>query len=125
METYLHTTNEDRVKSILDRGLYVSEYLRNTTDVVGENDFSFWVNYRKAYGKFCIVIQIDKVVMRDDLYKKELSNEDLEYIKKETDDDNFEDCHFEFLVPSRFMKGYFKLDTMEFFANPNFNPYKS
>lgn len=118
LDTYLHTTSLEKVMSILDKGFFFNDRLSNTTDATNESDFFYWIKYREHYGQYTIVIQVPKNIN----YIKEIDEESLKYIKQQTNNDNFESNHFEFVLPNNYIRGYFILKTMKFIENPNFKP---
>ena len=125
LNTYLHTTYEERAKSILINGFFVNSYLENTCDSVYDEIFTFWYNYRKHYGNYCIVIQIPTNIDKVDELSELVDNETFVKIYNKVFNDMEEEFEFDYLIPSQFIKGYFDRVTNEFIENPLFNPIEN
>jgi len=123
VSTYLHTTYEERALSIFKYGFLVNESLRNTTDLVNEQDFNFWFRYRKQYGTHTLVFQISKKILSKDIHRGLSSNKEFNDVYDILDEMDDEELSFDYLLPQRFIRGYYIRKTMEFIENPNFNPY--
>lgn len=138
--TYLHTTHEDRCKSIMKIGFFVTNYLGNVTDQVTPAGFSYWYNYRDGYGDYVVIIQIPKEhensgkfiePKNTKKYNKALDKLRKQFIIDDDDEDFTED--YDFLIPPKYIRGYYYkknycapgsyiIEKDKFFPNPKFNP---
>lgn len=117
--TFIHSTNNEKIaKSICNLGFFGYNYLTNTADEVNINTFEFWYNYRKNYGDFIIVIQIQKDILIKELYLSKTSEKIINKIKYIIND---QDILFDFMIKPKYIRGYFKRIGKIFIVNELFD----
>jgi len=121
--TYLHTTHEERALSIFKYGFLVNNCLSKTTDEVVEKSFGYWFRYRRVYGSHTLVIQISHKLLSTDGHRYLSTKKEFDKVYDILSKLDDEELVFEYLLPPRFIKGYYIRKTMEFINNPHFNPF--
>lgn len=104
--TYLHTTTVENAEFVMKEGLLVPDFLGHTSDEVNSDTLSYWLNYRRLYGKAVVVIQIPINLMRDMSYaaqEPEFLTAVVAYTSRTTDDPS---SPFDHLVPSKYIRGF-------------------
>jgi len=106
--TYLHTTNEDVCKKILENGFEFYEFTKTVDEISNDIDtFNYKLGLRIPYGNFTVIIQTLKpVVNGEDVTIKE------PFIGEEGD--------LIFTLSPNHVKGYFNNKNGEFVENSNF-----
>jgi len=106
--TYLHTTDEDTCKKVLEDGFEFYIFCLTTDEISNDVDtLNFKLSMRKAYGDCVIVMQflhfIDDGI--DMAIKEPYYNEEEDLI---------------YTLPSKYVRGFFNKETGEFVDNPTF-----
>ncbi len=123
---FLHNTrHEETAVKIMKEGFRFEEQLTYSSDRINPSD-SVEINYflveRKEYGKFTIVLEIDKSLFRKYNYlaeKSDISFEELISITIPSLSDNDE---FIYTLDPHYIKGYLDSATGRFHANKTFDP---
>jgi hypothetical protein len=103
---FLHTTNiVEKAKSICENGFQFKNFNKTTDYVCDRDSLAYLLNMRKAYGNFTVIIQIsNKITNCEAICEKEYDEEGEEV----------------FILPPKYIKGYYDRITNEIFANPLF-----
>jgi hypothetical protein len=105
--TFLHTTNTmEKALSICDSGLHFLSLDKTTDYVCDRITLNHLMNIRKHYGDFVMLIQVGKEQMNSGLTNERALNSEGEEV---------------FILPARFIKGFFLKKTKELFVNPRFD----
>jgi len=129
--TYFHyTPKESNAEKICSQGFkYINSFYKTAEEI--DNDWSYdaFLHYRQRYfGDFIMVIKIPKECTK---WREELINEigiknwpPTENILSDillTEDNELN--HLNYILPCRFIKGFFNYKTGQLFDNPNFDPH--
>jgi len=123
---FLHNTREEKTaREIVSRGFQFEEQLAYSTDQVNQKDpveINYFLVHRKEYGKYTVIIEIDK-----DLFKKyssmaeksDLHFEELLTVTPPVLSDNDE---YIYTLSYYYIKGYCDNTSGKFVENKDFNP---
>lgn len=128
--TYSHRTSEENAKSIMMHGFLGSERLDYTLDYIHDKiSLQYFANtHRKPYGEAVVLIQVSQELVKNnykgDCYHKFTDEQKMKELEQQLRDaDKYEGSGFDFLIPSRFIRGYILNDNEQLIENPDFNPY--
>lgn len=124
---FIHYTNGKEVaENILHNGFVFEESFHKTAEDIYNDrvNFSYKHNLRKHYGKYVIIIAIDKVLYAK--YTEELNKyAHVDYSTEHVLSTNIEtdrEEESEFHLPPQFIKGYVNYENGEIVKNPLYKP---
>ncbi|MFO7852226.1 MAG: hypothetical protein ACQERS_09060 [Bacteroidota bacterium] len=123
---FLHNTrDEDTAREIMNKGFQFEEQLTYSSDRINPKDIveiNYFLVERKEYGKYTVIIEIDKALHRK--YLKLIDNSDIHFeeiltitmpVLSENDENIYTLSH-------HYVKGYLDIMTGKFIENKDFNP---
>ncbi|MBS0010097.1 MAG: hypothetical protein KFF49_01720 [Bacteroidales bacterium] len=123
---FLHNTrDEDTAKQIMNAGFRFEEQLTYSTDRINPLDtveINYFLVERKEYGKYTVIIEIDKNLFRK--YNSMAENEKLHFeellsVTPPVLSDNEE---YIYTLANSYVKGYLDITSGKFYSNKDFNP---
>ena len=123
---FLHNTrNEEIARCILKKGFQFEEQLAYSADRVNAGDaveINYFLVERKEYGKYTIIIEIDKELFRKYNYLAERSDMHLEDLITVTAPELSDNDEYIYTLAHYYIKGYLDNNTGKFYENKEFNP---
>ncbi|MEA1887725.1 MAG: hypothetical protein U9N72_11005 [Bacteroidota bacterium] len=123
---FLHNTrDEDTAREIMNKGFQFEDQLTYSTDRINPKDIveiNYFLVERKEYGKYTVIIEIDRALYKK--YNKLIENSDIHFeelttITKPVLSDNDENIY---TLSHHYVKGYLDILTGKFIENRDFNP---
>lgn len=121
-----YTKDEDVVQRIVNEGFLFADSFYKTAEAISNDklDLVYKHNLRKNFGKFVVILAIDKNLYNHYLNaisnsNKVLSVEQIISKKHPQLNENLDEV---FLLPRQYVKGYVNIETGEIFSNNAFNP---
>lgn len=121
-----YTKDEDVVNRITKEGFLFADSFYKTAEAVTNDklDLVYKHNLRKNFGKFVVVIGIDKNVYNH--YLTEIANSNkvlsVEQIISKKHPQLNENLDEVYLLPNKYIKGFVNIETGEIHVNKDFNP---
>ena len=104
--TFLHTTNSiEKAVSICENGFRFQKFDKTSDFVCDSITVAFMLSIRKQYGDFTVIIQISSHITHYESISEKIIDEEDEEL---------------FILPARFIKGYYNRATNEIFINSAF-----
>jgi hypothetical protein len=103
---YLHTTNSiENAALICEQGLRFDTFEKTTDYVCDRDSLAYMINIRKHYGDYTVIIQISKHINNYEAISRKIYDEEDELV---------------YILPPKYIKGYYNRITHELIANPLF-----
>lgn len=123
---FLHNTrNEETASQILREGFRFENQITYSTDRINHNDkveINYFLVERKEYGKYTVIIEIEKNLFNEFNKlsdKSDIHFEDIITVEKPVLSDNDE---YVYTLSHHYIKGYLDIRTGKFIDNKDFNP---
>ncbi len=123
---FLHNTkDEETARQIMNEGFQFEEQLTYSTDQINPKDtveINYFLVERKEYGKYTVIIEIDKALYKKYNYLIERSDIHFEELISLTLPVLSDNDEYIYTLAHYYVKGYLNNFTGKFTANKNFNP---
>lgn len=124
---YVHyTKDQDVAQKICEEGFIFVDSFHKTAELVTSDklDFVYKHHLRKQFGKYVVIIAIDKEVYNhyQNIIKQSNKVLNVEQVISKKVENSHETSDEVFWLPSAFIKGYINSESGEIYANNNFNP---